>query len=91
VPLSEAHLISTVRTGIEFVHLPGCIPVFYEVSACNAANYRYFSDWQELSPDQQATIIAWYLSTIWLENNKNDAEYRHQLRQQQLSSLKGGK
>jgi len=51
-------------------------------------NYRYFDDWQILSSSQQATLIAHYLSTIWLDNNKNDAEYRHQLRQQQMAALK---
>lgn len=80
--------MGAIKTGIEFESLPGCIPVFYEVAACNAANYRYYGDWQELTPRQQSTLIGHYLSTIWVANNQNDAEYRHQLTETQKRSLR---
>lgn len=54
--------------------LPGCIPVFLEVKACNAANYHYFGDWQELEPEQQAFLIAHYISVQLVDNNIKDAE-----------------
>lgn len=56
--------------------LPGCIPVFLEVKACNAANYQYFGNWQELEPEEQAFLIAHYISVQLVENNVKDAENR---------------
>ena len=56
--------------------MPGCIPVYQEVAACKAANYRYFDDWQELTAEQQAFLIAHYFSQKLLESNIQDAEAR---------------
>lgn len=56
--------------------MPGCIPVYQEVAACHAANYRYFHDWKELSAEQQAFLIAHYISQHLLETNQQDAEAR---------------
>lgn len=78
MPIAEVGLKNSLSTGIEFEHLPGCIPIFLEVQACQAANYRYFHDWQELNKDQQAFLIGHFISARWVENNKEDAQYRAQ-------------
>lgn len=56
--------------------IPGCVPVFMEVQACNIANYEYFSTWQDLSPNQQAFHIAQFIANNWIQSHKSDAEYR---------------
>lgn len=61
-------------TGIEFGHLPGCIPLFLEVQACKAAHYRYFHDWQELDEQQKAFLIGHYISERWVDNHQQDAK-----------------
>jgi len=65
-----------VYTGIEFESIPGAIPVFHEVAACHAAGYRYFGDWQELSADEQAFLLAHFLTSQLLNNNQQDAQMR---------------
>jgi len=50
------------------------VSIFQEVSACHAANYRYFGDWQELTAEQQAFLIAHYLLGIVVSNHQQDAE-----------------
>ena len=74
--LDELNLSNTIQTGIRFVSLPGCVPVFLEVKACHAAGYQYFNSWQELEPEQQAFLIAHYISAQLVENNIKDAEIR---------------
>lgn len=61
-------------TGIDFFHLPGCIPVFYEVAACKASGYRYWGDWQELDAQQKAWLIAHYLLDRLIQSHQQDAE-----------------
>jgi hypothetical protein len=46
------------------------------VKACRWNGYRYFHDWQELESDQQAFLIAAYLSDVWVEANKEDAQIK---------------
>lgn len=43
------------------------------MSAAHAANYRYFGDWQELSWQQKAKIVAFYLLNNMVESHKEDA------------------
>lgn len=74
--IQDVHLKNSIETGIEFETVPGCIPVYTEVKACIAVGYRYFHDWQELSADQQAFLIAWHISDTWVNANKDDAEAR---------------
>lgn len=84
MPLDQIRLGNTIETGIRFESLPGCIPVFTEVNACIAAGYRYFHDWQELEADQQSFLIAHYLSNIWVDAHKADAEAQEIWRKSQL-------
>jgi len=54
------------------------IPLYVEMQACHAAEYRYFHDWQELTPKQQSILIAHYISVLLVKNNTQDAEARRQ-------------
>lgn len=76
VAINEVPLRNTLDTGIEFEHLPGHIPVFLEVEACIANNYRYFHDWQELEEKQKAFLIGQFISKRWVDSHRSDAEYR---------------
>jgi len=46
--------------------------------ACNAANYKYFGDWQELTAEQQSFLIAHFYAGRLLESHQGDASYRYQ-------------
>ena len=72
---------------MEFESIPGSIPLFYEIDACNAANYQYFHSWQELTPEQQSILIGHYFSVKLVNNNTQDAENR----KLKAQSKKGGK
>lgn len=62
--------------------MAGCIPVFYEVEACKAANYRYYHDWQELTAQQQAFLIAHYVAKKNVDNHQQDAQDTYMKQQQ---------
>ena len=49
---------------------------FYEIAACNAANYRFYHDWQELSSEQKEILVGHYFAGTLLENHKADAQNR---------------
>ena len=82
MPIANHPLMATINTGIELDHLPGCIPVYYEVEACNAANYKYYDDWQELKVSQRHFLIAHYYMTKTIAAHQSDAEYREMKRKQ---------
>src|SRR5690606_40484013 len=63
---------NAIRSTISINSLPGLIPLTTEVDACHAANYRYFHEWQELAPEQQAFLIGHYLSSTMKENIQKD-------------------
>lgn len=81
-PISRVALRKTIDTGITFDQLPGCIPIYYEMEACREANYRYFGDWQDLTPAQQSKIVAHYLLRLMVAQHQHDAENAYQERQQ---------
>jgi hypothetical protein len=72
----DVGLSNQINTGIRFYEIPGCVPIYLEVQACNAANYQYFDTWQELTPQQRSFLIAHFLSVRTVENNIRDAEYK---------------
>lgn len=74
--MEDVPLANVIETGLEFEHLPGCVPTFLEVQACHAANYQYFTTWQKLSADQQAFLIAHFVADRWINSHRSDAEYR---------------
>lgn len=52
------------------------VPLLYEMEACHNANYRFYDDWQALSPDQKEQLVALYtiqrLKAAHEEDAKND-------------------
>lgn len=72
-PIVEVRLKSHINTGIVFGQFQGIVHPWYEIAACNAANYRYFHDWQELSGEQKAVLVSHHLTDILVENHKQDA------------------
>lgn len=68
--------LKTVDTGISFNDLPGIVPLYHEIEACNAANYRFYDDWQDLSGKQRATLIAHYYVKNMIEQNVSDAQQK---------------
>lgn len=69
--------------------MPGCIPIFHEVAACKAAHYQYFGDWQTLTPEQQAFLIAHYIMEKQVNTHSQDAEAREQDKRTKNSSRRG--
>ena len=76
IPLADFKISDVTPTGMDFESIPGSVPMYHEILACNAANYRYFHDWQELTPEQQSILLAHYFSVILVGNNSQDAENR---------------
>lgn len=73
-PITQVNLKHSINTGIDFGNWAGCIPLFQEIAACNAANYTYFHSWQELSTEQRAFIVAQHLLEVIVNNHQQDAE-----------------
>lgn len=71
-PIQEIQLKSKLNTGIEIKDFPGIIPRYYEIEACNEANYQYYGNWQELDTEQKATIVAHYYLRNLMESHKNE-------------------
>lgn len=76
VPITKASIKSTIHTGISFGDFPGIIHPYYEIAACEKANYRFYHDWQELTPKQKSVLVAKHITDILLENHKEDAVNR---------------
>lgn len=73
----KAPLRSGVKTGINVEPIiPGMIPLYYEMLAAKEANYRYYHDWQELSSEQKASIVAFYFIEMSITNHQEDARAR---------------
>lgn len=79
-PLREIKL-KTIDTGISFEDVPGIIPLYHEIDACKAANYQYYGNWQELSGQERATLIAHYYVKSMIEQNVSDAQQKAAERQ----------
>lgn len=72
-PIHQLELKHKLSTGITIEGLPGIVPEFYEISACNAANYQFFHNWQELDQEQKAKLVAHYYGDIMVNAHKDDA------------------
>lgn len=55
---------------------------YFVLEACHAANYRYYHDWQELTPTERAVLVAHYLQKQQVQSHQQDAEITHSERQQ---------
>jgi hypothetical protein len=73
-PIIEVPIRKSINTGIDFFHLPGCLPVFYEVAACKASHYQYWGDWQDLPIQEKSFLIAHYLLDRLVTTHQQDAE-----------------
>lgn len=71
-PIQEIQLKYKLETGIEFKDFPGIVPRFYEVEACNAANYEYYGNWQELDRKQKAFLVGHYYTKMLVNGHKDD-------------------
>lgn len=72
-PIEEIRPSNTIRTGIEFETIPGTIPLYDELEACRYAGYKYWHDWQELTPLERARLVAHYYLNRLIEAHKEDA------------------
>lgn len=71
-PIQDIRLKYKLETGIEFRDFPGIVPRFYEKEACDAANYRFYHDWQELDREQKAFIVAHYYMKTLIGGHKDE-------------------
>lgn len=71
-PIQEVTLKYKLSTGIEVKDFPGIVPKFYERQACQAANYRYYHDWQDLTVEQKAEVLAHYFLENLMESHKSE-------------------
>jgi len=87
LPIREIKLKS-IDAGISFEEVPGIVPLFHEISACKAAHYTFFGDWQDLSGPERSTLIAHYYLQHMLDQNIQDAQTKYQERQMRKSRKK---
>jgi hypothetical protein len=71
-PIQEIELKSRLQVDINAEDIPGLIPRFYVIEACNHANYRFHGNWNRLAPEEKEEIVAHYIMMNIIENNKND-------------------
>lgn len=71
-PIQNIQLKYKLDTGIEIKEVPGIVPSFYEIKACNAANYEYYGSWQELEDWQKAKLIGHYFLDNLINGAKDD-------------------
>lgn len=71
-PIQTVKLKYKLNTEIEFHDFPGIIPKFYEIDACNEANYSYYGNWQELEPEQKAFLVAHYYMKSLVAGHKEE-------------------
>jgi hypothetical protein len=50
------------------------VPLFYEVEACKASNYKYFGDWQDLTVEEKAFLIAHHFLSGLITAHKEEAQ-----------------
>ena len=78
VPISQHSLSNTFETGIEFgVPHDSLLSELLVMNACMDAGYRYFHDWQDLTPRQKAKIVARYIMNKIVSAHESDAESKH--------------
>lgn len=73
VPLAEARIRDEIQAGIVIGTFLGFVPEFHVITACNEANYRYHDDWQALSWNTKAHIIAHHFAKVLVERHAQDA------------------
>jgi hypothetical protein len=88
------HLLKPSRSidsGITFEgSIPGIVSPFQEVEACNASNYQYFGDWQDLNNEQKSFLTAHFFLTTIVENHREEAKARAAERESKKKSKGGG-
>lgn len=69
--------------------LPGLIPLFYEIEACEAAGYEYHTTWQELQEPQKALSVAKYYAKNFIQLHKDDMAHQEMEKARRKSKSKG--
>ena len=83
MPIQSHSLLNQYESGIRFEgRLPGQIAYYDQVNACINAGYKFFHDWQELTSEQRAFLIAFYLVQKYVSVHGQDAEARAMKRKQ---------
>lgn len=81
-----------LETGIEIEEgIPGLISPYYEICACHAAGYAFFTSWRDLDWQERAILVAHYFIQRLIANHANDAEIEQAKKQQARSRSKGRK
>lgn len=90
-PIWTIHLKHRLETGIEIEEgIPGLIAPYYEICACHAAGYAFFTSWRELDWQERAVLVAHYFIQRLIANHASDAEI-DQIKKQQAKGRKGRK
>jgi hypothetical protein len=77
MPIHEHPIRHPIQTGIEFSPLiPGVVPLYYEIEACNRFGFEYFTTWQDQSPEVKALYVAHLYTMYEVETHRKDAENR---------------
>lgn len=90
-PIQKVEFKYRIDTGIEVEDLPGMVPKYYEMEACNAEGYVFYGNWQTLTSVQRAEVVAHHYLKFYMEGHREEAATLASEKAQQKAKAKGGR
>lgn len=76
-PILDVPLKYELKTGIHVASkIPQLIPEYQVINAAQAAGYRYYHEWQDLSWEERSVLVAHYLAVIMVRSHTEDAQLK---------------
>lgn len=72
-PILLAKLKNEIQAEIHIGSIPGFVPEYHVIQASIAAGYQYFGDWQRLSWQNKAQLVALHFAKMLVERHAQDA------------------
>lgn len=83
IPILDVPLRYELKTGIHVESkIPKLIPKYQVINAAQAAGYRYFTEWQELSWEERSVLVAHYLAVIMVRSHTEDVQLKEMKKKQ---------
>lgn len=72
-PILVARLKNEIQADIHIGSIPGFVPEYHVMQASAAAGYQYFGNWQTLSWQDRAQLVALHFAKMLVERHAQDA------------------
>jgi hypothetical protein len=90
-PISQARIKDELHAGIAVHPIPGLVSELHVIAAAKKARYRYYHEWQDLSWQKQAALVAHYFAEKLMEQHVNEAISSEMERRQRRARSKSRK